>query len=158
MESVYELPMNYFCPQGRIYMHTNYYHIYDTGRKKYFQIICELFENLVVLIFIFVSIANGDFSLYGILALTFSLTVFVYYVLALLYFLLLFRGASPAREQERKMYENKMYVKASVNQEMVSSMKNYPHIVKSYNEVMPLPTSENNRSATHKYLNTSSSL
>jgi hypothetical protein len=153
-ESLYEIPMNYFCPENRVYMHTNYYHIYDTGRRKYFQIGCELAENLVVLIFIFISIANGDFKLFGILALSFSLAMFVYYLAALVYFLAIFKGISFAKEEERKMYHNREYIKASVNQEMVSSMKDYPHIVKSYKDEVVLADAAH----THKYLNTSSSL
>jgi hypothetical protein len=153
IESIYELPMNYLCPENRIYMHTNYYHIYDTGRRKYFQIICELCENFIVLVFISISIANEKLGIITILALSFCLAVFVYYLMALVYFLFIFKGISGEKEQERRMYHNREYVKASVSQEVVSSMKNYPHIVKSYNDEMSEGHME-----TKKYMNTSSSI
>jgi hypothetical protein len=153
IESIFELPMNYMCPIDRVYMHTNYYHIYDTGRRKYFQIICELCENLTILVFIFIAIGDGVFGLIGILALSFTLTIFVYYVMALFYFLVLFKGLNNRKEEEKKMVQNRMYVRASVNQEMVSSMKEYPHIVRSYdNEIIGNPIESRN------YMNTSSSL
>ena len=123
--------MNYFFPKNTIYMYTNYYNIYDTGKKKYLQIALEITENLLIIIFCVVAFINNDKGIVIFLTLSFSIAILCYYLSALFYFIFLYKK-NDQEENLRKNFENKKAIKERIDSEMISSLKKYPHIYKSY--------------------------
>ncbi len=112
-------------------MYTNYFNIYDTGKKKFLQIVLELSENLLIIIICIVAFINNQKGVVILLTLSFSLATFCYYLLATFYFIFIYKK-NDEDENLRKNFEKKKAIKQSIDNEMITSLKKYPHILKSY--------------------------
>lgn len=87
VESFFELPIHIAFPFNRIYLHTNYYKIYDLMKYRHVEILTEISESVLVLIFVIITMIDDIFGLISILSLSFTTPLLVYFLWAGLYFL-----------------------------------------------------------------------
>jgi hypothetical protein len=110
-------------------MHTNYYQIYDIGRKKWLQIVIHTTENIFIIVYIVIAFMSNNVGVILFITLSFGLAMFIFYIIAIFYFLLVYKED---RGEERKQFDKNKYIKSTMNNEMIGAFKNMPHIMKSY--------------------------
>jgi len=87
IESCFEIPSHCIFPENHIYLHTNYFKIYDLCKFKQIEIASEIFENFIILISLFFCFTSGNIGIIPILTLTFSFMAIAYYLTAEVYFM-----------------------------------------------------------------------
>lgn len=81
IESFIELPIHVIFPINKIYMHTNYYRIYDLRERILINSIIELIEGIAILGYLIYYFGNGKFhysAVITIILVVFCLLFFVY--------------------------------------------------------------------------------
>jgi hypothetical protein len=169
-ECFIELPSHYFFPTNHIYLHTNYYKIYDLGKYRQLEVFTELLENVIIFIYLFFAFSNtAEDSKVGvgivtILTLSFCLAIFVYYLLAEFYFTFLYKETKEVYDEfGRKMKINNVNTKIRSKHISDVKLRDLPHIQKSLNSENEdidydenISSNMNNRSKVHSKFNFSS--
>jgi hypothetical protein len=120
IESFVELPVHFLFPQNHIYLHSNYFKIYDIQKYRQVEILTELFENSMIIIFLYYSFTKLDdeLSVIHILTLVFSIVMLFYFILAQFYFMLLHNDeiakevdeyGRSIKTREERMHKIKVY-------------------------------------------------
>jgi hypothetical protein len=88
IESFLELPMHFLFSKNQVYLHTNYFKIYDIQKYRQVEVLTNLFENSMVMIFLYFNFTKGEetITVVHILTLVFTLVMLIYFILAEFYF------------------------------------------------------------------------
>lgn len=111
LESSIELPIHFILPKNYVYLNSNYYKIYDTMKYRHIEILSEMIENLIVLIFIFIDFLNGIIGVFNILCFSISGSVWIYFILAEIYYSLIYEEKAGHQQLENTDKNNRRYTK-----------------------------------------------
>jgi hypothetical protein len=87
IESFFEIPCHILFPKNIIYLHTNYFKIYDIVKYRQVQLLYQIVENIFILISLFETFKSGNAGIISILMLSFSIVMFVYYLSAEIFYI-----------------------------------------------------------------------
>ena len=119
------MPLHLMFPINIVYQHTNYYKIYDLAKYRDVEIYIEIYENSILLGFLFYSIIFEYFSIKNIVTITFVLSSELYFILALFYYLFIHDDYI---RQKIKMIGNNEYLESISSEDEVKDNVNslYP--------------------------------
>lgn len=86
IESFYELPVHFIFPVNRIYLHTNYYRIYDMIKNASTNIYIELCESTVLMIYLIWYFAFGKFHYSAVVLIIINFFNLLFFIFSFLYF------------------------------------------------------------------------
>ena len=89
IESFCELPIHIIFPLNKIYVHTNYYRIYDLRECISFNINIEIIENFILLLYSINYFTAGKFHYSAVIILILSFFSFCFFVYAKVFYCLL---------------------------------------------------------------------
>lgn len=124
-ESFYELPCHVFFPKNYIYLHTNYYKIYDLAKYRLVEIITQLLDNALVLVFLYFSFKAGNLGIVSILALSFCLVTIVYFILAEFFYLFLAKHKPKNEVDDYGRTTRRHKIKAKLDEMKVKNKMNF---------------------------------
>lgn len=122
LECFFELPIHLILPVNIVYLHTNYYKIYDSAQHRQTQIFFELYENAILLGFLFTSTFFGNENLsaaviaLNIATFTIVLAIQTYFAAAQFYFLFVH---DDYLRQKVTTVDDKEYSEASGNENQI---------------------------------------
>ena len=88
IECFCELPIHIIFPLNKIYIHTNYYRIYDLRERASFNINIEIIENFILLLYSIIYFTAGKFHYSAVIILIFSFLNICFFIYAKLFYCL----------------------------------------------------------------------
>jgi hypothetical protein len=146
VENFIELPVHFLFPQNHVYLHTNYFKIYDIQKYRQIEIITELFENTMIIIFLYLSLTKfvDDITVIHILSLIFSIVMLIYFILAQFYYMLFHYDEVPKevdeygrsiKTREERMHEIKVYTDKKNQMDKKNSIEYFNRLNKEKKEL-----------------------
>ena len=124
IECFIELPIYCLFPVNKIYLHTNYYRIYDVKERIDTYLAIEILENFIFFFYIIKSFINGKLHYSSIILLIFLIIFLIFFLYAEIYFrcvdIIIIQTAidekqRKKRENPEKYNESKGYINEEKN-------------------------------------------
>lgn len=113
IESFYELPVHFIFPVNRIYLHTNYYRIYDITKNASTNIYIELCESTVLMVYLIWYFAFGKFHYSAVVLIIINVFNLFFFIFSFLYFC--FFQTKHEMDEKEKETKLKNKIKEAIN-------------------------------------------
>ena len=102
IESFYELPIHFIFPVNKIYLHTNYYRIYDMKKDMMTNIVIECVECSVLFVYLIYYFAFGKFHYSAVVLIIILCFNLLFFFEAFIYYKYLIVSKEPQKEKNQR--------------------------------------------------------